>query len=883
MGKLRVLGAVLAMMFVIASMAAADYYVDAEEGSNLNSGLSPDDSWGTITYALSAVFCSVEEPAAIHIASGTYSASTNGEVFPLQMRSFISLEGEDAETTILDAENEAAPVLMCDSVEKLTISGLTVTGGNWDRTGWGESYAFYASGVLCVLSSPDIIDCRVSGNMGYSLGGAVYCYGSSPFIMDCEISDNYDTGVKCVECQSQRPFIMRCDISRNGGGGIECMDASPSVKNCTITDNVNDSHGGGVYADSESSPLFEDCVISGNHGDHGGGVSCGGELASPVFVRCEITGNSSRFGGGGICRSPTMQECIIAENTVSGESFSRGGGVYCYGPGLGLSDCHVYGNSARNGGGIYFQYSVYPSSRIENCTISGNEAHSGGGICCFYHSCPEILNCSISENSASSLGGGMYCLQDSTPLLFNCSFEGNSASYGAGLCCEDSAPSIKSCEFKSNRADNDGGAMHFMDESHATVEDCQILDNSSEWSDGGGIYIHGSAPSIKGCLFEGNSADRGGALMCVWAWPTVENSTFSENTSRSHGGAIACASSFSPIFENCDILDNEAAGDGGGVWLGSASCILRGCRLSGNVSPREGGAVYCDTFPVVLENCLIDHNSADAGPAIFYFYSRGPSAILNCTIADNQGGPSIGLNESHVEIENSIIWGNHGGSFGVTMHSTMAARYSCIGGGTRGYGGSEEMCIHSHPLFVEGDSGEYYLSSRLAGQAESSPCIGTGFGPPSDCDLAQTTTRTDGVCDFGIVDMGYHYPGEYPAPKVECYLSRDTLKPGGSMRGYIEVHNEGLDMYADVYVVLVLPGGSTESLTPAGFESGLLPWLSSQYLWSGFAFGPETAFDLEVHSGFESGDWLLAAALTEAGGLGFAGEASVFPFTIEAE
>ncbi|MCD6326998.1 hypothetical protein J7M28_05545 [bacterium] len=42
------------------------------------------------------------EPATIYIAAGTYSALTNGEAFPLQMRSNVSLTAAGADTTILD-------------------------------------------------------------------------------------------------------------------------------------------------------------------------------------------------------------------------------------------------------------------------------------------------------------------------------------------------------------------------------------------------------------------------------------------------------------------------------------------------------------------------------------------------------------------------------------------------------------------------------------------------------------------------------------------------------------------------------------------------------------------------------------------------------------
>jgi hypothetical protein len=237
-------------------------------------------------------------------------------------------------------------------------------------------------------------------------------------------------------------------------------------------------------------------------------------------------------------------------------------------------------------------------------------------------------------------------------------------------------------------------------------------------------------------------------------------------------------------------------------------------------------------------------------------------------------------------MDNSIVWGNEGGSLSFSdwpLYSGGWIRYSCLEGFAGHWNVDEEANIDSDPLFVVGNSGEYFLSSRLAGQLEDSPCIGTGLGTPSDYGLCETTTRTDGVCDFGIVDMGYHYPGQYPPPRIQCGLNRESFSHGWLIRGDLAVGNEGPELYADVYVVLVRPDGAIESLIQRGFEAGLLPWVSNQWLFNGFVFGPETVFEFEVTSAFEPGSWLYAAALTEPGGLGFVGEASVFPFTVEVE
>jgi hypothetical protein len=63
--------------------------------------------------------------------------------------------------------------------------------------------------------------------------------------------------------------------------------------------------------------------------------------------------------------------------------------------------------------------------------------------------------------------------------------------------------------------------------------------------------------------------------------------------------------------------------------------------------------------------------------------------------------------------------------------------------------------ISANPLFVNRPPRAYFLLSQIAaGQGQNSPCVDAG-DPASP--MVSGTTRTDGVPDAGIVDMGYHW------------------------------------------------------------------------------------------------------------------------------
>ena len=77
-----------------------------------------------------------------------------------------------------------------------------------------------------------------------------------------------------------------------------------------------------------------------------------------------------------------------------------------------------------------------PSPTIINTTITGNSASAGGGLYC-YGGSPIIANSTIAVNS----GGGIYCYS-SSPTIANTTITGNSASSGGGVYCSDSLPTI---------------------------------------------------------------------------------------------------------------------------------------------------------------------------------------------------------------------------------------------------------------------------------------------------------------------------------------------------------------------------------------------------------------------------------------------------------
>ncbi|MCK4338521.1 MAG: right-handed parallel beta-helix repeat-containing protein [Candidatus Cloacimonetes bacterium] len=258
-----------------------DLYV-SPTGSNDNSGLTPEDPLLTISWALTKIIADSTNPHTIHLANGTYSLSQTGEIFPLNCRSYVSLQGEDESSTILDGE-ELRSILCCCSDNYFSIGNMTIQKGS----------GHFAGGIQCYYSSPSLANVSIIENTGGGCGG-IYCFSSNPILTNVTLSEN---------------------TASYGSGGIYCYHSSPSLENVTITDNSAD-HGGGIGCYQHSNPILNNVTIIGNNvdGDFGGGGICCGCYSSPTLTNVTISENTADYGGGIFCywdSGPSLINCIL--------------------------------------------------------------------------------------------------------------------------------------------------------------------------------------------------------------------------------------------------------------------------------------------------------------------------------------------------------------------------------------------------------------------------------------------------------------------------------------------------------------------------------------------------------------------------------------------
>ncbi len=301
--------------------------------------------------------------------------------------------------------------------------------------------------------------------------------------------------------------------------------------------------------------------------------------------------------------------------------------------------------------------------------------------------------------------------------------------------------------------------------------------------DGGAILCSGSSPTIVDCIFLENEGwgdnPWGGAISCRGGSPLIDDCGFFSNFvwgRTCFGGAISLESTSNAVIRNCIFQNNWTENFGGAIYSKESSATILNSIFEGNLCRNGGyegvGGGICALYSnMSIGNCLFANNEAANNGAGAFFYS-GVIEIANCSFAgnssDHAGGAIYVDNLVDLIVRNCILWNNAPDSIAIWSKSVVDVSFSDVEHGYEGIGN-----IDADPLFQSGINGHYYLGQTSSGQPVTSPCINTGFGVASEtcysdgdfsfC-LNQLTTRTDGMADDGLSDMGFHYPLHFSAP-----------------------------------------------------------------------------------------------------------------------
>ena len=444
--------------------------------------------------------------------------------------------------------------------ESVTLTGLTITGGN--AAGGG-------GGIKVTSATLALVDTSVSGNLSSGDGGGVLS-DQDLTLTDSTISGNIATG---------------------GGGGIAAASGIVTLNNSIVTDNrAAGSGGGGIRTTGgdvllNSSEVIENTI---NGVGSGGGIST--DTGTVTLNDSIVSGNESNFQGGGI--STDSSAITVNESTISGnEAAIAGGGIYTLSGAVSLSNSVLNDNSATylsnggivvsGGGGIF---AATGSVSIDQSTVSGNGA------------------------SGDEFDGGAIRTDSADVTVTFSTFDGNSTfgqeATGGAIATNSGDVNINSSTFSGNRTFGEGSSGGAV-----ATNSGDILTTSSTFS----------GNSTFGFAANGGAIATTFGRVTISSSTITENKTRLNSDFGGAGGGIyfATSPSVAPLSIQNSIVAGNSSADGNDIKINTDSIIARSSLIGDNtgtfltaaaVPDANGNLIGSDSAPIdPLLGVLSDH------------------------------------------------------------------------------------------------------------------------------------------------------------------------------------------------------------------------------------------------------------------------------------
>lgn len=200
-------------------------------------------------------------------------------------------------------------------------------------------------------------------------------------------------------------FVVRHGQGQDGAGMLN-IAVSPTVVNCTFTENVAQRFGGGVLNVDGATPVFKGCRFVKNYAGNSGGAM-GNTNAAPSVEDCTFEENSAGNVGGAIF-NVEGGDVFLTRSVFDGNSALEGGGaVFNEGASPAISACEFYRNSTpRFAGAIFNNNGASPF--VVNCVFAHNSSEDRGGAVTTLDSLFTAVNCTFAFNTSVNDGSVLF-------------------------------------------------------------------------------------------------------------------------------------------------------------------------------------------------------------------------------------------------------------------------------------------------------------------------------------------------------------------------------------------------------------------------------------------------------------------------------------------
>lgn len=160
----------------------SDLYV-ASWGSNSNSGISPNAPFKSLTHALIHFKSDSIEKHTIHLDDGIYSPESTGDLFPVQLKSYLTISGNGPENTIITHDSTRGFFFSYASNKQLRFDGFSIK-NSIDPDGISHSFLILNSDTL-IINNLVLDNIQFEWNPGFQIYSAKFVSISDTKILNC--------------------------------------------------------------------------------------------------------------------------------------------------------------------------------------------------------------------------------------------------------------------------------------------------------------------------------------------------------------------------------------------------------------------------------------------------------------------------------------------------------------------------------------------------------------------------------------------------------------------------------------------------------------------------------------------------------------------------
>jgi predicted outer membrane repeat protein len=294
---------------------------------------------------------------------------------------------------------------------------------------------------------------------------------------------------------------------------------------------------------------------------------------------------------------------------------------------------------------------------------------------------------------------------------------------------------------------------------------------------GGGLFTASGVATVENCVFHGNAAGQGGAILASGALSLSSTILSANSTSFSGGGGLLADGAVVSVADSL-FIENVGNNQGGGILAQGISRVrLDRVTFSGNIARFGGGVDARLSAKIVAVNSLFVGNTATFGGGgdggALVLENSATAVLTNCTVAQNvadrNGGGIAASGSGELTVQGSVLFGNSdalngapvaGGNTSaqqifLTPDSSASAMvsHSVVEGGFSGPNLSDDPLFVRTPNPGDGDwetpGDNDFGDLRLRG---GSPAIDAG---DNTADLDASGEGTETIADVDT-DLGGH-------------------------------------------------------------------------------------------------------------------------------